>query len=240
MQVITPSQVNNPILAKQKSRPWHFTPLALMVVSPNLMTVNSKSSYKSMKDVMDKACANPGKIIHGGGDFGNVASLNSILLMRKIKCKWTYTPFDDQGILKLLGNHIDFVMENPGQLLQFVRAGKMRIIAASEKLGEFPKVQTYDEAGYSFPVLKQYRGLWMASGVDAGAVKYWMGIINKVRKDASFRKYVSKNNLTAVFIKRKKLEKMLKTEFDNYMKLGTELNLIGKKKKKKKKKKKQS
>jgi hypothetical protein len=67
-----------------------------------------------------------------------------------------------------------------------------------------------------------------------------MGIINKVRKDASFRKYVSKNNLTAVFIKRKKLEKMLKTEFDNYMKLGTELNLIGKKKKKKKKKKKQS
>ncbi|MGY8992238.1 MAG: hypothetical protein ACKVHL_11705, partial [Rhodospirillales bacterium] len=95
-----------------------------------------------------------------------------------------------------------------------------------EKLGEFPKVQTYDEAGYSFPVLKQYRGLWMASGVDAGAVKYWMGIINKVRKDASFRKYVSKNNLTAVFIKRKKLEKMLKTEFDNYMKLGTELNLI--------------
>ncbi|MGY8991387.1 MAG: hypothetical protein ACKVHL_07340, partial [Rhodospirillales bacterium] len=120
MQVITPSQVNNPILAKQKSRPWHFTPLALMVVSPNLMTVNSKSSYKSMKDVMDKACANPGKIIHGGGDFGNVSSLNSILLMRKIKCKWTYTPFDDQGILKLLGNHIDFVMENPGQLLQFV------------------------------------------------------------------------------------------------------------------------
>ncbi|MGA0393119.1 MAG: tripartite tricarboxylate transporter substrate-binding protein [Rhodospirillales bacterium] len=237
MQVITPSQVNNPILAKQKTRPWHFTPLALMVVSPNLMTVNANSPYKTMKDVMDKACANPGKVIHGGGDFGNVASLNSILLQRKIKCKWTYTPFDDQGILKLLGGHIDFVMENPGQLLQFVRAGKMRIIAASEKLGEFPKVPTYQEAGYGFPVLKQYRGLWMGKDVSKAAVKYWMGIIEKVRKDSSFKKYVKKNNLTPVFIKRNELAKMLKTEFDNYLALGTELNLIGKKKKKKKKKK---
>ena len=240
MQVITPSQVNNPILAKQKSRPWHFTPLALLVVSPNLMTVNSKSKYKSMKDIMDKACANPGKVIHGGGDFGNVASLNSILLQRKIKCKWTYTPFDDQGILKLLGGHIDFVMENPAQLLPFVKAGKMRIVAASEPLGEFPNVPTYKKAGYGFPVLKQYRGLWMASGVDAGAVKYWMKKINTVRKSKAFKKYVAKNNLTAVFVKRKKLVKMLKTEFNNYMKLDTELNLIGKKKKKKKKKKKSS
>ncbi len=232
MQVITPSQVNNPILAKQKSRPWHFTPLALLVVSPNLMTVNPKSPYKTMKDVMDKACANPGKVIHGGGDFGNVASLNAILLQRKIKCKWTYTPFDDQGVLKLLGGHIDFIMENPAQVLPFVNAGKLKIIAASEKLGQFPNVPTYDKAGYDFPVLKQYRGLWMSSGVDAGAVQYWMEVINKVRKSDSFTKYVAKNNLTAIFVKRKKLAKMLKTEFDNYLILGTELNLIGKKKKK--------
>ncbi len=240
MQVITPSQVNNPILAKQKSRPWHFTPLALLVVSPNLMTVNSKSPYKTMKDVMDKACANPGKVIHGGGDFGNVASLNSILLQRKIKCKWTYTPFDDQGVIKLLGGHIDFIMENPAQVLKFVKAGKMRIIAASEKLGEFPKVPTYNETGYGFPVLKQYRGLWMGKEVKPAAVKYWMGVIDKVRQDKSFKQYVQKNNLTAVFVKRKELEDMLKTEFNNYMKLGTELNLIGKKRKKKKKKKKKS
>jgi len=234
MQVITPSQVNNPILAVQKSRPWMFTPIALVVVSPNLFAVNAESPYKSMKQVMDKACAHPGKVIHGGGDFGNVASLNDILLQRKIGCKITYTPFQSQGITELLGGNIDFVTENPAQLLQYVEAGKVRILAASEKLGEYPNVPTYEEAGYGFPVLKQYRGLWMGKDVDPEAVKYWIGIVDKVVNEPSFQKYVKKNNLTLLHLKGKAVAEVLKQDYDNYLKLDQELNLIGKKKKKKK------
>ena len=232
MQVITPSQVNNPILAEQKSRPWMFTPIALIVVSPNLFAVNAESPYRTMKDVMDKACANPGKVIHGGGDFGNVASLNSILLQRKIGCKITYTPFQSQGITELLGGHIDFVTENPAQLLQYVEAGKVRILAASEKLGQYPNVPTYEQAGYGFPVLKQYRGLWMGKDVDPEAVKYWISIVDKVVSQPSFQEYVKKNNLTQLDVKGKAVGDVLKQDYENYLKLDTELNLIGKKKKK--------
>jgi putative tricarboxylic transport membrane protein len=232
MQVITPSQVNNPILAEQKSRPWMFTPIALVVVSPNLFAVNAESPYRTMKDVMDKACANPGKVIHGGGDFGNVASLNSILLQRKIGCKITYTPFQSQGITELLGGHIDFVTENPAQLLQYVEAGKVRILAASEKLGQYPNVPTYEQAGYGFPVLKQYRGLWMGKDVDPEAVKYWISIVDKVVSQPSFQEYVKKNNLTQLDVKGKAVGDVLKQDYENYLKLDTELNLIGKKKKK--------
>lgn len=230
MQVITPSQVNNPILAEQETRPWMFTPIALVVVSPNLFAVNADSPYRSMKDVMDKACANPGKVIHGGGDFGNVASLNSILLQRKIGCKITYTPFQSQGITELLGGHIDFVTENPAQLLQYVEAGKMRILAASEKLDQYPDVPTYEEAGYGFPVLKQYRGLWMGKDVDPEAVKYWTGIVDKVVSQPSFQKYVKTNNLTRLDVKGAAVAEVLKQDYDNYLKLDRELNLIGKKK----------
>jgi len=238
IQVITPSQVNNPILAKQETRPWMFTPLALMVVTPNLMTVNVKSPYMKMKDIMDKACANPGKVVHGGGDFGNVASLNAILLQRKYGCKITYTPFESQGITEILGGHVDYVMENPAQLLEFVRAGRLRIIAASEKLGEYPEVPTYTEAGYDFPVLKQYRGLWMGKDVNPEAVKFWLGLIEKIQKAPSYRKYITKNNLTELHLKGDEVAKALKQDYENYLKLDTELNLIGKKKKKKKKEKK--
>jgi len=236
MQVITPSQVNNPILAKQETRPWMFSTIGLMVVTPNLMTVNVNSSYKMMKDVMTKACANPGKVIQGGGDFGNVASLNAILLQRKYNCKITYTPFESQGITEILGGHVDYVMENPGQLLSFVRAGKLRIIAASENLKEFPKVPTYEKAGYPFPVLKQYRGLWMGKDVDPEAVKFWISMVDKIQAEPSYRKYIEKNNLTELQLEGKAVADMLKQDHKNYLKLDTDLNLIGKKKKKKKKK----
>jgi putative tricarboxylic transport membrane protein len=236
MQVITPSQVNNPILAKQETRPWMFTPIAMMVVTPNLMTVNVNSPYKTMKDIMTKACANPGKVVQGGGDFGNVASLNAILLQRKFGCKITYTPFESQGITELLGGHVDYVMENPGQLLTFVRAGKMRIVAASEILGGFPKVPTYEKAGYAFPVLKQYRGLWMGKNVNPEAVKFWTSMIDKIQAEPSYRKYIESNSLSELQLEGDDVAKMLKQDHENYLKLGTELNLIGKKKKKKKKK----
>jgi putative tricarboxylic transport membrane protein len=234
MQVITPSQVNNPILAKQETRPWMFSTVAMMVVTPNLMTVNANSSYKTMKDIMTKACANPGKVLQGGGDFGNVASLNAILLQRKYNCKITYTPFESQGITELLGGHVDYVMENPGQLLNFVRAGKFRIVAASENLAEFPNVPNYEQAGYGFPVLKQYRGLWMGKEVDPEAVKFWISMVDKIQAEPSYRKYIKNNNLTELQLEGGDVAAMLKQDHENYLKLGTELNLIGKKKKKKK------
>ena len=235
MQVITPSQVNNPILAKQETRPWMFSTIAMMVVTPNLMTVNVDKPYKTMKDIMTKACANPGKVIQGGGDFGNVASLNAILLQRKYNCKITYTPFESQGVTEVLGGHVDYVMENPAQLLNFVRAGKLRIVAASESLAEFPNVPTYEKAGYGFPVLKQYRGLWMGKEVDPEAVKFWISMVDKIQAEPSYRKYIKSNNLTELQLQGNEVAAMLKQDHKNYLKLGTELNLIGKKKKKKKK-----
>ena len=36
----------------------------------------------------------------------------------------TYTPFDDEGVLQLLGGHIDFILENPGQVFKFVKSWK--------------------------------------------------------------------------------------------------------------------
>lgn len=226
MQVITPSQVNNPILAKQETRPWMFTPIGLMVVTPNILAVNANSEYKTMKDIMDKACKEPGKVVQGGGDFGNVASLNAILLQQKIGCEITYTPFESQGIIEVLGGHVDYVTENPAQLLKFVRAGKLRMLAASEKLKEFPEVPTFEEAGYGFPVLKQYRGLWMGGKVDPEAAKFWISIIDEVVAQPSFQKYIEENNLTPIDYKGDEVAKLLKQDFDNYLKLNTDLNLI--------------
>ena len=78
---------------------------------------------------------------------------------------------------------------------------------------------------FKFKVLKQYRGLWMPKGVSKEAVKYWMGVLDKVRKDKDFVGYVTKNNLTPLWNTRGDLAKMLKGEFDVAMS-GTDAMLI--------------
>ncbi|MBO42258.1 MAG: hypothetical protein CMM28_00895 [Rhodospirillaceae bacterium] len=234
MQALTPSQINNPILAKSKVDYKLFRGVAMMVVTPLNIAVNAKSSYKTMKDIVDDAKKRPGKVIHGGGAFGNVASLVGELWSREAGFKHVYAAFEKQGMLELLGGHVAFGMHNPAQIDKFVKAGKLRIVAASEKLGSYPNIPTFKEAGYNFTVLKQYRGWWMSKDVSDDAVKYYIGVMDKVRKSDSFKKYEKKFNMTSTWVTGKDLDAMLANEYKNYFKLDTELDLIGKKKKKKK------
>lgn len=235
MQALTPSQINNPILAKSKVDYKLFRGIAMMVVTPLNIAVNVKSPYKSMQDIVDDAKKRPGKVIHGGGAFGNVASLVGELWSREAGFKHVYAAFEKQGMLELLGGHVAFGMHNPAQIDKFVKAGKVRIVAASEKLGSYPDVKTFKESGFNFPILKQYRGWWLSKDVSDDAVNYYIGIMDKVRKSDSFKKYEKKFNMTSTWVTGKDLDAMLANEYKNYLKLDTELDLIGKKKKKKKK-----
>ncbi len=234
MQALTPSQINNPILSKSKVDYKLFRGVAMMVVTPLNITVPGKSPYRTMKDIVADAKKRPGKVIHGGGAFGNVASLVGELWAREAGFKQTYVAYEKQGMLELLGGHIAYGMHNPSQIDKYVKAGKLRIVAASEKLGAYPKIPTFKESGYDFPVLKQYRGWWLSRDVSDDVIDFYIGIMDKVRKSTSFKKYEKKYNMTSTWLTGKSLDKMLAEEYKNYYKLDTELDLIGKKKKKKK------
>ncbi len=232
VQVLSPSQINNPILSKSKVDYKLFRGVAIMVVAPLNLTVPSKSPYKSMKDIVADAKKHPGKVIHGGGAYGNVASLVGEMWARKAGFKQTYVAYKRQGMLELLGGHIAYGMHNPVQIDKFVKAGKLRIIAASKKLGTYPKVPTFKESGYNFPVLEQYRGWWLSRGVPDDVINFYISIMNKVRKSAIFKKYEKKYNMTSTWVTGKTLDRMLAEEYKSYYKLDTELKLIGKKKNK--------
>ena len=228
LQVLTPSQINNVILTGQEVGYQNAKGISALVVSPLLLTVNADSEYKSLKDIINKAKANPGKVVQGGGDFGQVASLMGKMIGEEKGVNLTYTPFDDEGVLQLLGGHIDFILENPGQVFKFVKAGKMRILASSVELPTMPEVPTFKKAGYKGTILAQYRGLWFSSENTKAQSNFYAKLMKKVAKTETFKNYVAKNNLAPISIHQSKLDKMLKEEHEAYFKLATELNLIKK------------
>ena len=228
LQVLTPSQINNVILTGQEIGYQNAKAISALVVSPLLLTVNADSEYKSLQDIIDKAKANPGKVVQGGGDFGQVASLMGKMIAEEKGVEMTYVPFDDEGVLQLLGGHIDFILENPGQVFKFVKAGKMRILASSVKLASMPDVPTFKKAGYKGTILAQYRGLWFSSENTKAQAKFYTKLMKKVAKTQTFKVYVNKNNLASISVHTSKLDKMLKEEHEAYFKLDTELNLIKK------------
>ena len=90
--------------------------MAMMLITPKAITVNADSPYKTLDDLLNAAKANPGKIIHGGGDLGSTSSMVSKIIEDYFKIDVTYTPFEDQGVVQLLGGHIDYIFAQPTTL----------------------------------------------------------------------------------------------------------------------------
>jgi putative tricarboxylic transport membrane protein len=225
--ILSPSQVNGMILANSSITIDGFRGIAIMQVSPKVLVVNVNSKYRSMKDLIDDAKARPGAVVQGGGFVGTTTSLLNKTLEDKFGIRLSYVPFDDQGIVQIVGGHIDFAIEAPEQVLKFVKAGKLRILATSNKLDEYPDVPTFKEAGYDFPVLDSYRGFWASKGMPDDVVKFYADVFSKARDTEAYTKFTKANGAVDMWMSGSELDAYLKNDSANYRHLDEEMNLIG-------------
>lgn len=228
LQMLVPTQINNPILARSDVDRSLFRGVAMLVVTPKCITVNSDSAYKTFDDLIEAARSNPGKINHGGGDLGSTSSMVSAIMEDYFKIDVTYTPFDDQGVIQLLGNHIDYVFAQPENVGKFVDAGRMRFLACSEKLNDYPDVPSLMELGYDFEVLDSYRGLWTSKDVPDEAIAYYVDALEKVMASDEMKDFIKKNSMTVGWQTGAALDKGLDRKAETFKKLAEQMDLIGK------------
>jgi putative tricarboxylic transport membrane protein len=226
LQMMVPTQIQNPILARSDVDRKLFRGVAMMLITPKAITVNADSPYKTFDDLLKAAKDNPGKIIHGGGDLGSTSSMVSKIMEDYFKIDVTYTPFEDQGVVQLLGGHIDYIFAQPEITAKFVNAGKMRYLASSQKLDEFPDVPSLAELGYNFEVFDSYRGLWTSKDVADDAVAFYVDALQKVYESDAFKDYMKKNSMSPQWVTGPDLEARLDKEVENFTKVATEMGLI--------------
>jgi putative tricarboxylic transport membrane protein len=226
LQMMVPTQIQNPILARSGIDRSLFRGVAMMLITPKVITVNADSPYKTFDDLLAAARAHPGKIIHGGGDLGSTSSMVSKIMEDYFNIDVTYTPFEDQGVVQLLGGHIDYIFAQPEITAKFVKAGKMRYLLASRKLEGFPDVPTLKDRGYDFEVFDSYRGLWTSKDVPDEAVAFYVDALKKVMESDTFKKYMVANSMTPEWVAGDDLEKRLDNEVAAFTKVATEMNLI--------------
>jgi len=114
--------------------------------------VRADSPYKTLKDLMDYAKANPGKISYMGAGVGSGGHISmEELAYYAGGVKFTHIPSkgDAEATTALLGGHTDVGGCTTG-LVPLLRAGKLRLLAVfTEKRGEMlPDIPTVAECGY--------------------------------------------------------------------------------------------
>jgi tripartite-type tricarboxylate transporter receptor subunit TctC len=147
------SLVINPNLRKVNYDPLtSFEPVCYLLSSPQVIVVNSASPYRTLGDLIAAARAKPGELSMAGVGPGGTQHIGIELFKRVAKVDLIYVPYSGgaPAINALLGEHVTSVLQNYSEVVEQVKAGKLRALAVTttKRIEPLPGVPTVAELGF--------------------------------------------------------------------------------------------
>lgn len=153
-----------------------FVAVSPLAATPMMLVVNPASPIKSVKDLLDMARAEPGKINFGSAGVGSGAHMAAELFIYATGIKLTHVPYKGTGaaVADLVGAQKDMVMFTTlPSASAFIRSGQLRPIAVATKqrVASMPDVPTYAEQGVTGADMEYWYGLVAPKGTPAATIQ---------------------------------------------------------------------
>jgi tripartite-type tricarboxylate transporter receptor subunit TctC len=166
-----------------------FDAVARVSVETPALAVRADAPWKSLKELIDFAKANPGKVRIGNSGTGSHTHFVASALFGSNEAKITNVPFTEgQAVVNLLGSRIEGIVQLPAAIVPHVKSGDLRVLAV---LGEkrdpvLPDAPTAKEMGYSV-ALDMWRGIAVPTGTPKPVVAKLQDAIRQSVDAQSFR-----------------------------------------------------
>lgn len=167
--------------------------------NPLIIVASEKSPYKTLKDLVDAAKKNPGKLNWGYPGAGTTQHLTGELFKQ-------VAGVDIQGIMykgsaaavqDLLGGQIELSVDGIGPNLPHIRSGKLRALASTgeQRASQLPDVPTVAEQGFPGFSGEGWGGMVMPKGVPADIAAKVSRDLSKVMSDPAVQERLTKAGL---------------------------------------------
>ncbi|MDB5805500.1 MAG: tripartite tricarboxylate transporter substrate binding protein [Betaproteobacteria bacterium] len=190
----------NPALPYDAQR--DFAPVGLIASIPNLITVHPSVPINNLKQLVDYARANPGKLNYASAGAGTGPHLGAELFSRMANIKMTHVPYGGAApaVLGVLGGQVQVSWVNITPQIAHVRAGKLRPIAigSAQRSSLFPEVPTVIESGYAGYISESWNGLVAPAGTPKAVIAKLAEAMGKVMAAAKTKEVL--NNIGALNI----------------------------------------
>ena len=117
----------------------------------NVLVVTDVLPARTLKEFLDYARRNPGRIAYGSGGVGSAGHLPVELLQSLTGTRLTHVPYKGSGpaLTDLVGGQIQAMLATMPAAMPFVKSGKVRAIATSgaQRSPALPELPTIAEAG---------------------------------------------------------------------------------------------
>jgi len=128
-----------------------FAPIARIGYAPLVIVVPASSPVKSLKDLIALAKAKPGELSYGSAGNGSSGHLAGESLKALTGIDVLHVPYKGgaPAVTDLLGERLSFMPINPLEVISYVQAGRLRVLAvgSDKRVPLLPDVPTVAEAG---------------------------------------------------------------------------------------------
>jgi tripartite-type tricarboxylate transporter receptor subunit TctC len=179
-----------------------FAPLTQLVDAPLLLVVNQTVPIHTLKEFLDYARANPGKLVIGNGGAGTAQHLAGELFTSMAKIDALHAPYKGSAPATndLLGGQTNAMLDNMVTLIQHVKAGRLRPlgVSSSQRVAILPDVPTIAESGVPGYAASTWYGVAAPAATPREIVGRLNGELVRIMKLPEVSQKISDMGLVAV------------------------------------------
>jgi tripartite-type tricarboxylate transporter receptor subunit TctC len=157
-----PLAINGSLYKNLSYDPLKFVPISVVASMPNVLAVRTNLPATSVRQLIEEAKANPGKLTYASQGNGTTSHLTAHLFQQMAGVKMVHVPYKGTApaLTDLIGGRVDLFFDNISSSLSQYRAGRIKVLAVAtpSRVPALPDVPTLAESG--LPGFQA--GTWMA------------------------------------------------------------------------------
>ncbi len=160
-----------------------FQPVALISYGHLLLAVSPSLPVKNVRELIDYAKANPGKLTNASSSNGSPGHVSGELFKTMTGTDIVHVPYKGgaQAINDLMAGHVQVMFESLNSMAAFARSGRVRALAVSgaKRSAVFPDLPTLAESGVPGYDVTSWSGMVVPAGVPRTIVDRLNAEVNK-------------------------------------------------------------
>ena len=203
---------------------WHpvkdFYPVSTLVTNPLVLAVKNDFEADSIKELINLAKANPGKLTYGSSGLGSALNLSAEYFKTTAKVDIVHVPYSGNGpmTLALLKGEVNMVFDSLTGPLPNIKSNKLKALAVTSLKRSFalPDTPTLDEAGVKGYDFSSWSGILAPANTPKSIVENLNLQIKQALQDKSVREKLMGFGYSPIHSTSQEFQDLISSDLDKY------------------------